>query len=432
MSVAAATAPVRSTTAGRGGARSAPVPKLRLAYLTTVYPKVSHTFIRREILELERLGFEVLRLSIRNGGGELVEEVDHQERRRTVYCLDAPMVSLLGSLLATAARSPARLLQALSTTLRMARRSERGVLRHLAYLVEATHLLRIVRERKIDHVHVHFGTNPAAVARLMRRLGGPTYSITVHGPDEFDAPMGLSLAEKIAEATFVVAISDFGASQLRRWAAPEHWDRIHVIHCTVDQSFLENAPPVDADTRQLLCVGRLTAQKGQLTLLDAMALLACEGIEGRLVLAGDGELRELLEQRIDELKIRDRVEITGWVDGHRIRELLAGSKAMVLPSFAEGLPVVIMEALARRRPVISTTVAGIPELVEDGVCGWLVTPGRARDLADAMRAALEAPAEKLRAMGDAGQARVREMHCLATEASKLVKLLPSGPGAGVP
>jgi glycosyltransferase involved in cell wall biosynthesis len=296
----------------------------------------------------------------------------------------------------------------MAMTVAMARRSGRGFLRHGAYLVEACCLLRISRRSRIRHVHVHFGTNAAAVARLLRCLGGPTYSLTIHGPDEFDAPQSLSLAAKFADALFVVAITDYCAAQIRRWMPYEQWSKIHIVHCTVDESFFDEAQPVDPASRTFVCVGRL---------------IVTEGIDARLVLAGDGELRPQIERRIAELRLQDRVQITGWIDESEVRRRLLESRALVLPSFAEGLPVVIMEAFALGRAVVSTTIAGIPELVVPEENGWLVPAGNVAELVAAMRAVIDAPPERLDEMGRCGQSRVRQSHLAPTEALNLLERL---------
>ncbi len=405
--------------------------QVALAYLTTEYPKASHTFIRREILGLERSGQTVLRLAIRASEASIVDPADVAEQGRTTHFLSEPRLKLLYSSLVVLLSRPRAFVRAVAMTLRMARRSDRGFLRHAAYLVEATYLLRLSQRARIRHVHVHFGTNAAAVARLAQCLGGPTYSLTIHGPDEFDGPQSLSLPAKFAEALFVVAISDYCAAQIRRWLPYEQWRKIHVVHCTVDDSFFDSAQPIDPTSRTLVCVGRLTAQKGQFVLLDALAQIVEEGIDAQLVLAGDGELRPQIERRITELELQDRVEITGWIDESEVCRRLLEARALILPSFAEGLPVVIMEAFALGRAVVSTTIAGIPELVVPKENGWLVPAGNVGELATAMRAVLEAPSEQLDHMGRIGQERVRQSHRSATELPKLLDLFDHYVGTAI-
>ena len=401
--------------AERGGAR-------RVAYLTTAYPKVSHTFIRREIFALEALGWEVLRLAIRDAGEVLVDPEDLRESQRTRHCLREPPSRLLGAALRVILERPRRAWRALGTTFGMARLSERGLLRHLAYFVEACWLVEVCREAAAHHVHVHFGTNAAAVARLATQLGGPRYSMTVHGPDEFDAPVGLSLGAKVHEAAFVAAISDFCSAQLRRWSIPADWERIHVVRCALPVSAGATPSAVDPNAQMLLTVGRLSAQKGHLLLLEAVARLRSEDRGVSLVLAGDGELRESLTRDIAARGLEDAVRITGWVSGDEVQKLLHACRVLVLPSFAEGLPVVLMEAFAAGRSVVTTWVAGIPELVRPGENGWLVPAGDVDALVAALREVLDAPPSFLDARARAGRERVLRNHDVATEAASLSRL----------
>lgn len=398
---------------------------MTIAYLVNQYPKVSHSFIRREIAGIEACGIQVARFSIRSCGSELVDEEDKRELEKTRFVLGIGKVGLLFALLRVAITRPIRFLSALWLMLQVGRKSERGVLRHLAYLAEACVLLGWFSELGIAHVHAHFGTNSTTVAMLCRALGGPPYSFTVHGPEEFDKAEALALTEKIKRAAFVVAISSFGKSQLYRWCEHEQWSKIQVIHCGVDDMFLTQAPIPVPDQPRLVCVGRLCEQKGHLLLLEAAGQLVAEGLSFMLVLVGDGPLRTEIETMITRLGLQDHVEITGWASNSEVHQHILASRAMVLPSFAEGLPVVVMEALALSRPVISTYVAGIPELVEPEICGWLVPPGSVETLTNAMRTALQLPVEKLEQMGRVGAFRVAQQHDAAIEASKLAALFRS-------
>jgi glycosyltransferase involved in cell wall biosynthesis len=393
-----------------------------VAYLINQYPKVSHSFIRREIAGIEAHGIPVMRYSIRSCGTELVDEADRRELQHTRAVLDAGAVGLLIGFLRITVTRPLRLLKALGLTFRLGWGSERGVLYHLAYLAEACILLGWFAEADIAHVHAHFGTNSTTVALLCQALGGPPFSFTVHGPEEFDKVAAIALPEKIKRAAFVVAVSSYGKSQLYRWCSSEHWSKIHVIHCGVDDEFLAQPPtPIPIDPR-FVCVGRLCEQKGQLLLVDAVSKLALEGLQFKLVLVGDGPLRTQMEAAIAQQGLQDYVEITGWASSAEVRKQILKSRALVLPSFAEGLPVVIMEALALGRPVISTYVAGIPELVEPGINGWLVPPSSLEALVAAMRTVLQLPIATLEEMGKMGAARVAQQHNAAIEAEKLVSL----------
>jgi glycosyltransferase involved in cell wall biosynthesis len=395
---------------------------MRVAYLVNQYPHVSHSFIRREIIALEMLGIPVDRFSVRSSSADLVDPADRAERQRTQVILDVGILGILEGLLWTAISRPLSLVQAFGVTLRLGRRSERGILRHFVYLAEACVLLDRLHHCGARHLHAHFGTNSASVAMLTYVLGGPTYSFTVHGPEEFDKPENLSLGEKIERAAFVIAISHFGRSQLYRWCSYAHWPKINVVHCGVDAAFLSGGPQTLLDTPRLVCVGRLSEQKGQLLILDALARLLAEGIPFEMVLAGDGPMRSVIEKQIQSLGLNKHVRITGWLSNDAVRRELLAARAMVLPSFAEGLPVVIMEALALGRPVVTTYVAGIPELVEEGVSGWLIPAGSVSDLAGALRRVLQTPISELTKMGHAGADRTAAQHDVMREAEKLAAL----------
>lgn len=395
---------------------------IQVAYLVNQYPKVSHSFIRREIQALEAHGVSVARFSIRSCAAELVDEDDRQELEKTRYVLGVGLVGLLLGLLRVAVSRPKRFLQALGLTWKVGWSGERGIVYHLAYLAEACVLLQWFAEAAVDHVHAHFGTNSATVAMLCHALGGPTYSFTVHGPEEFEKVQSIALPEKIRRAAFVVAISSFGQSQLYRWCPLAEWSKIHIVHCGVDQAFLDQPFVPIPPSPQLVCVGRLCEEKGQLLLIQAAAQLVQEGLHFKLILVGDGAIRSEIETLIAAHQLHDFIEITGWASGTEVRQHLLNSWAMVLPSFAEGLPVVIMEALAARRPVISTTIAGIPELVQSGVCGWLIPPGSVAALTQAMREALQSSPSQLEQLGQAGAILVAQQHNAAVEAGKLAIL----------
>jgi colanic acid/amylovoran biosynthesis glycosyltransferase len=395
---------------------------MRIAYLINQYPKVSHSFIRREIQALERQGVSVMRIAVRGWNDALVDPDDELERERTLYVLQGGASGLIIAFLRLLLMHPARLFQALALAGRMARRSERPLPVHLVYLAEACKIFFWLRKQNIAHLHAHFGTNPAEVAMLTHVLGGPQWSFTVHGPEEFDKPHSIGLGEKIRRSAFVVAISSYGRSQLYRLVDHTDWPKVQVVHCGLDRMYLDDFPIQPAPPRRFVCVGRLCEQKGQLLLLEAARLLAAEGVDFELVLAGDGEMRAEIEAFIDAHKLKSVVRITGWISSDDVRNELLAARALVLPSFAEGLPVVIMEAMALRRPIISTFIAGIPELVRPGEHGWLVPAGDVKALVEAMRACIHTSKDELTAMGDAARERVLRFHDANNEATKLGKL----------
>jgi glycosyltransferase involved in cell wall biosynthesis len=318
--------------------------------------------------------------------------------------------------------NPVRFFSTLLFSYKIGVNSDRGIVRHFIYFMEACLLVKLTKTDRIDHIHAHFGTNSTTVVMLARLLGGPGYSFTVHGPEEFDKPEFIALREKINNAKFVVAISSFGKSQLYRWVNHSQWKKIHVVHCGLEKSFYDiNVTPAQ-QKKKLVCIGRLCEQKGQLLLIEAAAKLIKDGNFFDLILVGDGPMRDDIEALITYYEIESYVNITGWVSGERIQQELLDATAMILPSFAEGLPVVIMEAMALERPVLSTYIAGIPELVIPGVNGWLVPAGSLESLVSGIKDVIHSSNDDIQRLGQNARKRVIERHNIDTEATKLSSL----------
>jgi glycosyltransferase involved in cell wall biosynthesis len=260
-------------------------------------------------------------------------------------------------------------------------------------------------------------------------LGGPTYSFTAHGPEEFDRVIALHLRDKVHHSAFAVCISSYGRSQMWRWIDFEDWPKVKVVHCGVDEHFLATGdPPPVPDSRDLVCVGRLVGQKGQLVLAEAARRLRDAGERFCIHLLGDGPLREEIEAFIREHGLEAHIRLHGFASGADVRRRILEARATVLPSFAEGLPVAIMESLALGRPCITTYVAGIPELVEPGRTGWLVPAGDADALTAAMKEVLKTSPEDLTQIGRRGVQRVRERHDVAEEARRLQRFFREAGG----
>ncbi|MEX0279100.1 MAG: glycosyltransferase [Ruegeria sp.] len=396
---------------------------MRVAYLTNQYPKVSHTFIRREILELERQGVEVERFAFRGWDAEVADEQDEAERKKTRYTLEAGLWPLLRSTARCAARKPSAFWTAFKMALSLSRNSMRAWPYHLIYLAHACQLKLWLDENPVSHVHAHFGTNPAEVALLLNQLGGPGYSFTIHGMDEADNAPKLAFDRKVAFARFAVAISAFGRSQLMRHVVPDDWDKIKVIHCGLEEESFVQEDEISVVTEPtFLCIGRLSPEKGHLILLPAFAEVLRRRPEAKLVLAGDGELRESIESKLAELGIAHAVRITGWISSDQVHEEIGRTRTLVQPSLIEGIPVVIMEAMAQGRPVVSTYVGGIPELVKTNDTGWLVPAGDFDSLVDSMLNALDTPKTDRLDMGRRAIQRVRARHSISTEVAKLRSL----------
>jgi glycosyltransferase involved in cell wall biosynthesis len=395
-----------------------------IAYLTSVYARSSDLYIRGEVGQLRVLGFAVHTFSIRRPDPrELVSEEIRREHAATDFILEAGAARLVLAWIRTVLSSPRRALAAVRLALSIGAPGLKGRLWPLAYLVEAAYLAERLRIKRVEHLHNHIGEGSASVAMLASLLSGIPFSMTIHGPSEFDRPTQLALGEKIHRAAFTVAVSEFTRSQLYRWSNPADWPKIHVVHCGLDGTFLDCGATSIRETLRLICVGRLTEQKGPLVLLEAVQQLVAEGLMLELILVGDGPLRRPIEEFIERLGLQKHVRLAGLLGSEAVRDEIIGARALVLPSFAEGLPRVLMEAMALGRPVISTYVAGIPELVVPGLCGWLVPAGSVEALVEAMRDALLSSTTNLERLGRAGAARAAQRHDGNIEMAKLANLI---------
>ena len=397
---------------------------MRIAYLVNCYPAVSHSFIRREIAAIEDAGGTILRFSVRPANlAALPDSKDLLEYDKTTVILSRPWLQLILSMLVKIVSSPLQFYQALQIAFTHSSLRFNDVIRRIAYLAEATWLANQLKHEQIAHLHTHFGTNSAMVARLSKKLGGPPYSFTVHGPDEFDKIEEMDLKGKIADAAFCVAISSYGRGQLMRWSQYSDWGKIEVVRCGVDEVFIKGDQLKQISNHPDFCsVARLSGQKGIPLLIKAAVQLKKEGYLFKIELIGDGEMRSEIEDIIQQNDVQDSIIVKGWASSHEIVRSVLNSRAMVLPSFAEGLPVVIMEALALERPVIVTDIAGIPELV-DNRCGWLIPSGSVDALVGAMKSALQSSPQDLNRMGVVGRSRVLEFHDSQRNGAQLFKLI---------
>ena len=391
---------------------------MKIAYLMNMYPVTSATFIRREIWELEKLGLNVNRYVIRSWDEKLVDSGDRQEAQRTHYMLSGNLTNLLKTFLSSVVRHPRKFLSALRLWIKLVINAKGLVIPHVAYLMYAVYLFRRSELDGIAHIHAHYSTNTAAVAMLCRKMGGPSYSFTAHGPDEFDAPVHSSIHEKVARASFVVAISDFCKSQLTRFSSFENWEKIHVFRCGVSLDELEVSDCEFENNNTFVCVGRLTDLKGQLLLPSVAKKLVGQYPNLKIILIGDGPSRPALEAQIKANNLDGVIELRGWQTNDEVKQAIETSRALILPSFAEGLPIVFMEALALGRPVLATYIAGIPELVDED-CGWIIPAGSEQALEKAMEEILSCSAEVLTQKAKVGRQRIEEQHNIEQLAENL-------------
>ncbi len=395
---------------------------MHIAYVTTGYPWVSHTFIQNEVLGLRALGVEVDTFTVaRSALSECRTDAD-RDAYRTTYALRPPNARhYLRAHLTGIMTRPSRYLAALRRALRMAGLAPDDLVRHLAYFVQAVVLWDRCRRTGSSHIHAHFANVASDVAMLAAMLGGDgvTWSFTMHGPTEFYDLRHHRLAEKATDAQFVICISDFARSQLMGIVSPAEWAKLRVVHCGVD---VERFAPAEHGRRDgpvtIACVGRLVPEKGQSLLIEAVRAMRDTDVDVRLVLVGDGPQRAALEGLVDASDLRDRVELRGAVAHTEVERILRGADIFCLPSFAEGVPIVLMEAMAMELPVIACQVMGIPELIEDDITGRLVRPGARDDLIAAL-SALAADPDRRAALGRAARQRVADEFELRSNVARL-------------
>ena len=387
---------------------------MRIAYLCSRYPAPSLTFIQREVRALRALGLDVSTFAVRRAAPEeVLSSADREEFERTESLLPVRVGALLGAHVAALLKGPRAYLSTLRRSLGMTTGGARAALWRVFYFAEAILLWRRCERHEVRHVHAHLANVGSDVAMLAAEFGRGTgadwsWSFTMHGSTEFYDVAEHHLAEKARDARFVACVSHFTRSQMMMWVEREHWDKLHVVRCAVDLSVF--APPARNGDRggfRVLTVSRLVLGKGVPLLLGAIAELRAQDLDAELVVVGDGPERAACEREAERLGISDSVRFTGAVGQDEIRAHYAAADAFCLPSFAEGVPVVLMEAMAMELPVVATRITGIPELVEDGENGLLVTPARSDEIAEAL-ARLAASEPERRAMGAAGRAAVGE------------------------
>jgi colanic acid/amylovoran biosynthesis glycosyltransferase len=411
----------------------------RIAYVMSHYPAISHAFVLREIEHVRAAGVELATLSIhRTPEAELLTTADRQAAATTFSVLPTSAAALLSAHVEALARSPRRYLSTLIRALRTGAPGARERLWHLFYFAEAMLVLRDCRRHRIAHLHAQFADSATDVAMLVTHYrdgelvdGLPcTWSLAVHGSAEFYEVGRYGLEAKLADARFAVAISDFGRSQLLRLAPRDRWPHIHVVRCGVDLECY--TPPAErrasSHEAEILFVGRLLHSKGLPLLFEAVAGLRERGLELRATIAGDGPARNECEAIAQRLGLRDEVRFLGAVGQDHVLHLYDRADVFCLPSFAEGIPVVVMEAMAMELPVVTTRIMGIPELVDDGEDGILVPPGRVMPLADALERLARSPEERRR-LGRAARRKVRRDYDVAGSALRMRAVLETELGS---
>lgn len=389
----------------------------RIAYVVSQYPASSHTFIRREVDSLRRHGVDIQTYSIRRpSDAEMQAPEDKASFAETRFVLPLSPLALLGTHLRAFFTRPADWLSLLRLAMRHRAPGTKALLWAMFHFAEAVVLARMLRVAGITHVHNHFANAGATVGMMAARFAGLPWSLTLHGISETDYPAGLMLGAKLEAADFAACVSWFGRAQAMRVTAPAHWHKFAVVRCGLDLPALPPPAARNAGPRRaIVCVARLSAEKGHLGLLEAIASL-----DASLTLVGDGPMLGEIEAAVARLGLTGRVHFAGRLDEAATLAAIARADLLVLPSFMEGLPIVLMEAMAMGVPVIGSRVAGVPELIEDGVEGLLFRPGDWADLHRAIARLLDEPT-----LGDrlaaAARAKVEREFDIATAVAPLVQ-----------
>ena len=390
---------------------------LRIAYLTGAYPRATDTFIQREVAALRERGVEVHTFAVRRPAADQhIGPAQAAEAASTTYLLPASAWVVVRAL-AAAGRHPRRFLGAAALARRTHPRGVRGALTQCAYFLEAAVLARQLRRLSVQHVHNHFPDSSGTVAMLAAHLAGVRFSFTMHGAEILRDVAKWRLDEKVARAAFGVSVSWYGRAQAMLVSPPEAWPRLHVVRCGIDA---DQYPPThhSGQRSQVLFVGRIDPVKGVPVLLDAFVAVLRDRPSARLTLVGDGPGRDAAQQQAVALGIDRAVHFAGYATSAEVAEHLAAADVFVLPSFFEGIPVSLMEAMAAQVPVVASQLPGIAELVEHGEHGYLVPAGHTEQLAERITALLSQPAVRQR-MGVAGRAKVQAEFDVSVAAAQL-------------
>lgn len=388
---------------------------------------------------LRRLGVDVQCFSIwQTAQRDLLSPIDREEWRATDALLPPRPSRFLGAHVRAMTRGARAYVSTLRRALSLSSPGARGRLLPLSWFVEAITLWDTLRQRGIRHIHAHLGGTAPMVAMLVVEFGnacpaeaGPwSWSQTVHGSKEFYEVHRERLDARAASASFTVCVSDYTRSQVMAFVPEELWHKLIVVRCGVDVREFVRRSPRSGDYPHILTVGRVDAMKGTMMLLRALVVLREDGLRPILTIVGDGPSKDKAVAMANRLGLGDQVRWKGAVGQDRIRAFYADADVFCLPSFAEGVPIVLMEAMAMEVPVVANAITGIVELVEDGTSGFLVRPGRVDSLVEGLGRLLQDPDLRV-AMGRAGRAKIVAEYNLLRNTETLAQLFGgSSPGDG--
>ncbi len=402
---------------------------LRIAYLSTHYPSVSHTFIQGEIVALEAEGVEVVPMALnRPQASDLLTDLDHREAARTFYVKAVAPATIVATVTSAAIRHPVAVTAGALNALRAGGANVGLGVKTLMQFFEAILVWRHCERHGLTAIHAHFGQAPASVASQAAAFGRNvvrrrwTWSATIHGWHEFVTEDTSRLRAKLADADLVVCVSNFTRSQLQRLSPPADWPKLAIVRCGIDFKAFPPRPLASVSAPPMIVIiARLSPEKGHTVLLEAVAQLRRQGFHTTVRVIGIGPFRDDLEKAASRLGIADAIEFTGALPPSEVAAQLRQADVFCLPTFAEGLPVSIMEAMAIGVPVVTTYISGIPELVIDGQTGWVVPAGDPQLLAGAVRDAIVG--ERRDAIVESARRRTRDRHDRRTNVAQLATLL---------
>ena len=381
-----------------------------IAYLCSEYPAISHTFIYREIESLRNAGMTVHTASIRRSTNlQVMTSPEQLEAENTLMVLDQPLPLIVSAHMHCLKTNPKGYLRMARAALKLLIKGPKSTVKAFGYLAEAGILLQWMQRLDITHIHEHFANPTAIVAMLMKTYGGVSYSLSVHGPDIFYVVDSAMLSDKVREAAFVLCISHYCLSQIMRISEPATWNKLHIVRCGVNPDLYTVRKDPRNAIPNILCVGRLVPAKGQHILLEACRLLKEEGLAFHVTIIGEGPDSTSLEEFTRRNELNDIVTFTGVLGQNTVRDYYDKADIFVLASFAEGVPVVLMEAMAKEISVISTRITGIPELIDHEHDGLLATPGDTNDLAQQIKRLL-VDSDLRRQYGKAGRNKVISLY----------------------
>ncbi len=384
-------------------------PPLRLAYLISQYPAIPHSYILSEILLLRQLGLELHTVSVSPADRppDLLAPDEHREWSRTFYIKSAGALYLLQAHLATLAARPVAYLRGLAYALSLGRGNPRKSAYSLFYFLEAVTLGRWMLSRKLSHVHIHYAS---AVGLVAVRIFPISMSISIHGSAEFLDPRGFHLAEKIRASAFIRAISLYGKGELMQSVEHTEWNKIELSRLGIDPALFPPRPFREHPSPfEIVCVGRLSPEKGQYILLEVFERLVRQGRPVRLRLAGDGPDRTGLEREAASRGLSEHIVFEGWCSQAQLRQIYSQADLCALTSFREGIPLSLMEAMAMEIPCLASRVTGLPELIRDGEDGILCAPADQDGMVEAIGRLMDDPALRRR-LGEAARRRILETY----------------------